>query len=156
MRMHRFSSLHLRTRGNIASTRYSRSLTYSSSLSYTFSSKSFRPSAKFPGLIRIFSTASATSCATTGWKCMSAHRGMVYPLLNNPSRILAAAFASRLPWTVMRTRSNPLSAQRMICSMDASTLAVSVVAIVCRTMGWSLPNLIGPQVTVRVLRRDAE
>ena len=37
--------------------------------------------------------------------------------------------------------------------MVASTSAVSVVAIVCRTIGCSEPKLTGPQLTVRVLRR---
>ena len=107
-----------------------------------------------PGLIRIFSTASATLIATFGWKCMSAHSGMSYPRASSPSRILTHALASFMPTTVIRTRSKPSSAQRIVCSMVPSTSEVSVVSIVCRTIGWSLPNFTGPAVTVRDFRRS--
>mmetsp|Transcript_18284 Transcript_18284/g.41742 ORF Transcript_18284/g.41742 Transcript_18284/m.41742 type:complete len:203 (+) Transcript_18284:1951-2559(+) len=84
---------------------------------------------------------------------MSAHRGISYPFLKRPSRICAAALASRFPCTVILTRSKPLSAHRITCSMVPFTSDVSVVAIVCRTIGCSEPNFTGPHSTVRVLRR---
>jgi hypothetical protein len=40
--------------------------------------------------------------------------------------------------------------------MVAPTSAVLVVAMVCLTIGWSLPNMIGPHDTVRVFRRTTE
>ena len=90
---------------------------------------------------------------TFGAKCMSAQSGMSYPLASSEARIATHALASFIPTTVTRTRSKPSSAQAMICLTDASTSLVSVVAIVCRTSGWSEPNLTGPAVTVHVLRR---
>ena len=77
------------------------------------SSNFFRPSAKLPGLTRIFSKASATRSATFGWKWMSATSGVSYPSLNSFSRMSWHALASLFPCTVMRTRSAPMSAHFM-------------------------------------------
>mmetsp|Transcript_59955 Transcript_59955/g.158326 ORF Transcript_59955/g.158326 Transcript_59955/m.158326 type:complete len:252 (-) Transcript_59955:24-779(-) len=155
MRIARPRSRHTSTSGANASTMYSRSRRKSSSVSYTLlDSSSFRPSAKLPGLIRIFSTASAVLIATFGWKCMSAHSGMSYPFLLSPSRIAWQASASFMPTTVMRTRSKPSSAQRITWSIVPLTSLVDVVPIVWRTIGCSEPKLIGPHVTVRVGRRN--
>jgi len=84
---------------------------------------------------------------------MSAQIGVEYPFASSCLRISTHALASFIPTTVTRTRSKPSSAHLMICSTEPSTSDVSVVAIVCRTIGCSLPNLTGPASTVRVLRR---
>ena len=84
---------------------------------------------------------------------MSAQSGMSYPFLRSVSLIPWHAFASFIPTTVNRTRSKPSSAHRMIWSAEPSTSLVSVVAMVWRTSGCSLPNLTDPAVTVRVFRR---
>ena len=76
MRMARSSDLHFSTSGVNSSAIFSSSSWYAASESYSRSSNFLIPSAKFPGLTRIFSNDSAIRSAVLGLKWMSATSGV--------------------------------------------------------------------------------
>ena len=110
-------------------------------------------SAKFPGLIRTFSTHCAASIAASGLKWISATIGTSHPAAFSSFLIFSKLAASFTVGAVILTISHPTLTKSSVCLTDAAVSIVSHVIILCRRMGFFPPIPTFPTVTSRVARR---
>ena len=144
-------SLQSRTSGVNRSRILSISAAYSASVySRTLN---FFESAKFPGLIRTFSTHFAASSAASGLKWMSATSGTPQPAARNSAPMPSRFLASFTVGAVIRTISQPAFANPSDSATHAAVSIVSLVSIDWMRSGLSPPTAVPPTFTARLRRR---